>query len=170
MIYERPPEAAPVDQGDIVCECPLVWIETYDPTMPEVVPVDVSHERVVVLTQTCDLAQRKVTRVVVAQAIAADEIVVSGQLKAADIRGPVRSGRVFGWYFLPKDEVLGLPELIVDLRQLHTVPLELLEELCRCGNREGRVRPLYREHLAKHFADTYSRIGLPEPYATEQTA
>jgi len=25
----------------------------------------------------------------------------------------------------------------------------------------------YREHLAKHFADTFSRIGLPEPYETE---
>jgi len=25
---------------------------------------------------------------------------------------------------------------------------------------------LYREHLANHFADTFSRIGLPEPYDT----
>jgi hypothetical protein len=24
----------------------------------------------------------------------------------------------------------------------------------------------YREHLAQHFAVTYSRIGLPEPYGT----
>jgi len=33
--------------------------------------------------------------------------------------------------------------------------------------RRARVQPLYREHLAKHFADTYSRIGLPEPYPTD---
>jgi hypothetical protein len=32
---------------------------------------------------------------------------------------------------------------------------------------DGLIQPLYREHLAKHFADTYSRIGLPEPYETE---
>jgi len=33
--------------------------------------------------------------------------------------------------------------------------------------RKSRVQPLYREHMAKHFADTFSRIGLPEPYPTE---
>ncbi len=34
------------------------------------------------------------------------------------------------------------------------------------GRRKARVQPLYREHLARHFADTFSRIGLPEPYDT----
>ena len=29
------------------------------------------------------------------------------------------------------------------------------------------LQPLYREHLAKHFADSYRRIGLPEPYETD---
>lgn len=96
MIYDSPESASPVDQGDIVFDCPLISIAAYDPQAPESVPVDVSHERVIVLTQTCDLAQRKVSRVIVAQAVSADDIVARGQLKAADIRGPVRSGRVFG--------------------------------------------------------------------------
>ena len=56
--------------------------------------------------------------------------------------------------------------MIIDLRQLHTVPLDLLRELCRGGKRRARVQLLYREHLAKHFADTFSRIGLPRPYET----
>ncbi len=43
----------------------------------------------------------------------------------------------------------------------------LLTTLCQRGPRKARVQPLYREHLAKHFADTYSHIGLPEPYATD---
>ena len=59
-----------------------------------------------------------------------------------------------------------LGEMIVDLRRLHTVRLEVLTALCLAGKRRGRVRPLYREHLAKHFADTFSRIGLPRPYET----
>jgi hypothetical protein len=122
---------------------------------------------VLVLTQTCDFANRKVTSVVVAAVRDAQSIIDKQILKAADIRGPVRAGRVFGWYFLPKNSELGLPEMIVDLRQLHTVRLDLLTELCRRGRRRARVQPLYREHLAKHFADTYSRIGLPEPYETD---
>ena len=56
--------------------------------------------------------------------------------------------------------------MIVDLRRLHTVRSDLLRELYRSGKRRGRVQPLYREHLAKHFADTFSRIGLPRPYET----
>jgi hypothetical protein len=59
-----------------------------------------------------------------------------------------------------------MPESIVDLRQLHTVRLDLLVALCLRGQRRVRLQPLYREHLAKHFADTYSRIGLPDPYDT----
>ncbi len=44
--------------------------------------------------------------------------------------------------------------------------LTVLRALCQAENRRGRIRPLYREHLAKHFADTFSRIGLPRPYET----
>lgn len=57
----------------------------------------------------------------------AQVLVEEGIIKAGDIRGPIRAGRVYGWYFLPSSE----------------------------------------EHLAKHFADTFSRIGLPQPYETD---
>ena len=60
-----------------------------------------------------------------------------------------------------------LPEMVVDLRQLHTVRLDLLTALCQRGQRRARLLTPYREHLAKHFADTFSRIGLPEPYDTQ---
>jgi hypothetical protein len=56
--------------------------------------------------------------------------------------------------------------MIVDLRRLHTIRLDLLRVLCQAGHRKARMQPLYREHLAKHFADTFSRIGLPRPYET----
>lgn len=170
MIYGEQDPGAPIDQGDIIDECPVARVIGLDETTPDRPDVQSSFERVLVLTQTCDLAQGKTSRIVVAVAVRAADVVASGNLKAADIRGPVRSGRVFGWYFLPKDDELGIPELIVDLRPLHTIPRPILEQLCRDGHRDGRIRTPYREHLAKHFADTYSRIGLPEPYATEQTA
>jgi hypothetical protein len=70
------------------------------------------------------------------------------------------------WYFLPASSDLGLNEMIVDLRQLHTVRLDLLTTLSRQGKRRARLLSPYREHLAKYFADTYSRIGLPDPYQT----
>lgn len=158
--------AEPIDQGDIIDACPLITLDTEEVADVEVLPVRHSLERVIVLTQTCDLAQQRTTRAVVAVAHEAQYLVDQGLLKPADIRGPIRAGRVFGWYFLPQSAQFGMPESIVDLRQLHTVRIDLLLALIRRGRRRVRLQPLYREHLAKHFADTYSRIGLPEPYDT----
>ena len=109
----------------------------------------------------------KRTAITVAVVRDAQALVEQHVVKASDIKGPIRAGRVWGWYFLPKSIELGVAEMIVDLRQLHTVRLDLLTALCVRGQRRARLQPLYREHLAKHFADTYSRIGLPEPYPTD---
>jgi hypothetical protein len=47
------------------------------------------------------------------------------------------------------------------------VQRDYLLAFCAPGQRKARFQPLYRERLAKHFTDTYSRIGLPEPFETE---
>ena len=167
MIYRQPSPEAPIDQGDLIDGCPVNSVDDFDKPSLANFELEYSTERVVVLTQTCDLANQRVRHAVVAVVHGANDLVASGQLKAADIRGPLRAGRVFGWYFLPKNLELGLGEMIVDLRQLHTVRLDLLIALCALGKRVARIQPLYREHLSKHFADSYSRIGLPEPYETE---
>jgi hypothetical protein len=167
MIYQQPVAGEAVDQGDIIDGCPLLQVTGFDAV--NVDPLDIGHSRnrIVVLTQTCDLANEKTTVVVVARILPAQSLVDQQALKASEVRGPIRSGRVFGLYYLPKNSDLDLPEAIVDLRQLHTVRLDLLQTLCVQGFRRARIQLLYREHLAKHFADTYSRIGLPEPYETE---
>ncbi|MBM4074946.1 MAG: hypothetical protein FJ267_04805 [Planctomycetes bacterium] len=98
MIFGRSLWTSPIDQGDIIDECPLLSVTEYD---------------------------------------------------------------------LPRNKELGLEEMIVDFRQLHTIRLDILADLCMNGKRIARLQPLYREYLNRHFADSYSRIGLPEPYETE---
>jgi hypothetical protein len=167
MIYSWTSPESPIDQGDIVDGCPLTFLSEYDLDRPGQGEVECVPTRVLVLTQTCDLVQRKVSSVTAAIIYEAQLIVDRGLLKPADIRGPVRAARVYGWYFLPASSDLGLNEMIVDLRQLHTVRLDLLAALARSGRRRARLLSPYREHLAKHFADTFSRIGLPDPYETQ---
>lgn len=167
MIYQRPAEDSGIDQGDIIDGCPILAITQFDPDQIEPLELAYDVSRVVVLTQTCDFAQQKTARATVARVLPAQDLVDHRILKDADIRGPIRAGRVYGLYYLPKDDVLGLVEAIVDLRQVQSVRLDLLQALSRIGSRLARIQPLYREHLAKHFADTYSRIGLPGPYATD---
>jgi hypothetical protein len=166
MIYDSPSATDPIDQGDLIDDCPVVSITHHDPADLPGTQVKVVTHRVVVLTQTCDLANDKAIAANVAEVLDAQLLIDRQIFKPHDVKGSVRSGRVWGWYFLPADAALGLGEMVIDLRRLHTVRLELLRGLCRGGRRPGRVRPLYREHLAKHFADTFSRIGLPRPYDT----
>ena len=42
-----------------------------------------------------------------------------------------------------------------------------LEQLIQGGKRIASLVSPYREHLAQHFAVTYMRVVLPEPYATQ---
>ncbi|MCA9265056.1 MAG: hypothetical protein KDA60_14450, partial [Planctomycetales bacterium] len=92
-------------------------------------------------------------------------LVDAGLLKPKSIVDNVRNHRVYGWYFLPADNEF--PESIVDLRDIHTLPRQMLAELVHSGKRVVSLDSPYREHLAQHFTVTYGRIGLPEPYDTE---
>src|SRR5205823_899034 len=97
-----------------------------------------------------------------------EQAVASGVLRASTIRDQIRRHMVFGVYFLPRaQQPVLVPESIVDLRDLHTFSLRGLQSLITDGKRLCRVATPYREHLAQHFAVTYSRIALPEPYETE---
>lgn len=167
MIYSQPALDEPLAQGDILDACPIFGLES------GLGPVDLDapparwRERVVVLTQACDLAQTKTSKVLVALIQPAQFLVDQGVLSASMIRDQVRRGQVYGWYFLPEAAApIGFPESVIDLRDLHTVPRNILERLIADGNRVGRLLTPYREHLSQHFAVTYMRIGLPSPYET----
>jgi hypothetical protein len=164
-----PDKDSSLTQGDILDECPLVGLsaETPPPDLKKV-PVNQWTSRVIVLTQACDLVQSKTGFVLVAQVHQAEKIVTRGLLKAATIRDQVRRHQVFGWYFLPAvPSPVVLPEALVDLRDIHSVPRAVLEALVAQGNRVATLLSPYREHLAQHFAVTYMRVALPEPYGTQ---
>ncbi len=164
MIYQAATPTAPLTQGDLIDNCPLIyWVMNSAGSGGR--QSASSLERVVVLTQACDLANTKTTRVQVAVVYEAASLVDAGLLKGQMIRDQIRRHRVFGWYFLPQSDLQ--PEAIVDLHDLHTLPRGLLEDLIADGNRVATIQSPFREHLAQHFAVTYSRIALPEPYDTE---
>lgn len=166
-MYEQP-AVAELSQGDIIEGCPILVWKLAPPPLNLDVPPEIRIIRVVVLTQACDLAQDKTTRVVVAPVHAAADLVAKNILKAGVIRDQVRRGQVFGWYFLPAAPVpINLAESIVDLRELHTIERRTLEYLVGAGKRVARICTPWREHLAQHFGTTYTRIALPEPYATQ---
>jgi hypothetical protein len=163
MIYETPGLSEALSQGDVLDGCPILFWEY--PTAGAAPETGSTSVRVVVLTQACDLAQTKATRVLVAVIHRVQHLVERGVLQSKTIRDQVRMHKVYGWYFLPAGT--GVEESIVALRDLHTMPRALLDNLIKEGKRVVRIRTPYREHRAQHFSITYARIGLPEPYPTE---
>ncbi|MFV0445732.1 MAG: hypothetical protein ACK5Q5_19285, partial [Planctomycetaceae bacterium] len=115
MIYSRPAPDAPLTQGDIIDDVPLIYWANDPEYGPSTLSGESSAERVIVLTQACDLENAKTTRVQLAVIHETRRLVEEGILKAQTIRDQVRRHRVYGWYFLPEDE--DVPESIVDLRQ-----------------------------------------------------
>ncbi len=167
-MYEIAAHEEILSQGDLIDDCPLITIRIWPPDPGTDVRSESWTIRFVVLTQACDLAQDKTTRVVVAPVHEAAELVARNILKPGAIRDQVRRGQVFGWYFLPAAAApINLVESIVDLRELHTIERRTLEYLVGAGKRVCRIRTPWREHLAQHFGTTYTRIALPEPYASQ---
>jgi hypothetical protein len=97
MIYSKPLPDVPIDQADIVDDYPLLFLTEYDLNIPGRSEIECVPARVLVLTQTCDLVQRKFSTVTAAVVYETQFIVDQGLLKPADIRGPVRAARVYGW-------------------------------------------------------------------------
>src|SRR5262245_36008933 len=116
MIYNLPAPDAAIDRGDLIDGCPVARLRAFQSAKPDTANFELDLHRVVELTQTCDLANDKAESAVVASVFEAQRLVDQGILKPADIRGPLRAGRIWGWYFLPADAALGLGEMIVDLR------------------------------------------------------
>jgi len=168
-MFSIPSLDSPMTQGDILDECPLVGLNaTEPPSNLRNVPVKRWLARVIVLTQACDLSQAKFGRVLVAQVHEAQKLVDQGVLKGTVVRDQMRRHLVFGWYFLPATPApVPLPESLIDLRDVHSVPRAVLEQLIAGGKRVASLVSPYREHLAQHFAVTYMRVALPEPYDTK---
>jgi hypothetical protein len=166
MIYGIPNIDSPLDQGDLLDDCPIANVSAYAADQADQAQMKLDLHRVIVLTQTCDIANAKIDRFVIACVFDAQTLIDSKLVKAVDVKGPIRAGRIWGLYFLPAFAEGGLGEMIVDFRRLYTNNVHLLDDLRHKGKRRARLTAPYREHLAKHFADTYSRIGLPQPYET----
>src|SRR5262245_49827144 len=108
MIYDLPAADAQLDQGDLIDDCPINLVRSFALDRSTQPLVDFDFPRVVVLTQTCDLANQKTSFANVAEVFDAQSLIGQHLFKPSDVKGPLRAGRVWGWYFLPADSKLGL--------------------------------------------------------------
>lgn len=160
-----------LQQGDILRKClaPLPPRRADDPhaNQPEAEPSP-EYDRVVVMTQSCDLIDGEVGRVMVcplwtlAELIDA-ELPNAGKNKRDSLKSELMKGRRIGYQLINRCSINGYeaPHLVADFGEAFSIPLDYAKSLIRGGGKRVRILPPYREHLAQGFARFYMRVGLP---------
>ena len=152
--YEVVDADEPLLQGDFIKSCPVV-IPPPQITSGKV-DVDVIEYDVVVMSQSCDLIQRKLDLVLVCPIWPLSEFEErSGFFKSKKGKEALRRGNVPGYHLLNKCEIDGFETdyLVVDFRSVYSVPFDFIMELVEKRGKRLRLLPPYREHLSQAFAD-----------------
>ncbi len=119
---------------------------------------------VVVLSQSCDLANDKLEIVLVCPVFSLTDLAASVEiLRTRKGREELRRGHLIGYHLLNRCEILGHESdfLVCDFRSLLGVHVSVAKsQASKYGKRLG-LQPPYREHLAQAFARFVMRVGLP---------
>jgi len=163
-----------VTQGELVPGCVLYgWVpdadlSNLDFTKPVtlVSAVGMFRQDCIVLTQACDLAERKVQAVVLCAAYpisvyrAAWEDKYPGQSFKNHYEA-VRNGKIHSLYLLPQHESTTAAQSevrFVNFADVYTLPLPILEEQVRARHRRRiRLNDVERIRLSRRFAEFFGR-------------
>lgn len=154
-------------QGDYLPGCVAVPALLGDPDVPdgERIPVELIELDVIVVTQSCDLANKGKVKTVALCGVHSIEEVEAAHPKMAKPGAwePVRQGRQEGIHLLasPDDPESPRASLVVDLREIHCLPLDYVRSKAQKIGPRWRLKPPYREHLSQAFARCYMRVALP---------
>jgi hypothetical protein len=156
-----------LEQGDLLKNCldPVLPRTTPSPEQPAALESFNRFDRVVVLSQSCDLATGDLRRVMVCPVYTLEEFLNnygSGKSQRNDAKSKLQKGRFTAHHLLNVCDVdrHSAPHLVADFGDAFSIPLEYAVELAGAGERI-RLLPPYREQLAQNFARFYMRVGLP---------
>lgn len=165
-----------IEQGDLLKDCPVVLPpKTIVPGT--VCQATVREFDVVILTQSCDLAQGKAESITVSPYFKLTELLKNDgdyqKVLAADNPAKTRQflntqaklfaqGRKVGFHILDKKSEIGFPEhLIVALRRTYNLDIDFVKSVVQRQSNRVRLLPPYREQLSQSFATLFMRVGLP---------
>jgi hypothetical protein len=149
-------------QGDVINSCPIV-VPSHAIELGKV-SAEVIEYDVVVMSQSCDLVQKKLNLVLVCPFYHLSEFENrSDFFKGKEGKEALRRGDAPGYHLLNKCELGGFETdyLVLDFRSVYSVPFDFLMDLAKSRGGRLRLLPPYREHLSQAFARFFMRVGLP---------
>lgn len=149
-------------QGDFIKNCPILIPP--DNIREENRGLDAEIFNVIVLSQSCDLIQKRIELVLVCPYITLKEMGERNSLYA-EKRGKeeLRKGFAFGYHLLNKCKLKGFKSdfFVVDFRNVYSIHFKSLNKIAKKRGKRLRLIPPYREHLSQAFARFFMRVGLP---------
>ncbi len=146
-----------LEQGDLMMDCPMIR-----PTA--LGDVESLCINAIIVSQSCDLANKKLEIVQVCPIFALDELSEKvDQFGSKRGREDLRRGYFPGYHLLNRCTLPGHESdfWVCDFRSLFGLHLTVAKSLAMGQSPRLRLLPPYREHLAQAFARFFMRVGLP---------
>ena len=152
-----------LQQGDMLRDCAAPLPPTVVEKLVEDERVSISvqaeegdvYDRVIVLTQSCDLEHAALQRIMLCPLYTFDEFSVTavpggGRDKLKTLKADLRRGRQVHYHLLDACDLVShkFPHLVADFSNAFSVPADYATLLAEKGERVGLLPP-YREHLAQ---------------------
>ncbi|MGH9844130.1 MAG: hypothetical protein ACREEM_35845 [Blastocatellia bacterium] len=154
---------ASLRQGDYLLNCPIPLLdEQPDTSGQQSLPVGSCD--LIIVTQSCDLEAQKVRLAAACPIYPIVEYEKINQALAKKGRWEeVRKGRVESLHLLssPINPADNREALVVDFREVYSLPLEFLAKHAEAQRQRWRLRSPYLEHFSQAFARFFMRVGLP---------
>ena len=132
--------------------------------------IETQDHRVIILSQSCDLEQKKLKSVVVASVYTLDEFEQTNpNYKKKGQWTQVAQGRLEALHMLfgPGGEDDSRTCLVVDFRMLATLPIAYLERIAAGAGRRQRLTSPYIENLSQALGRFFMRVALPQDLPRE---
>lgn len=157
-------QGADLSQGDLLSAClvPSFSPQFGDGGESDVVPV--TRADLIVVTQSCDLANAKAQFVALCPIFTLQRFEsINPKFEDRGVWEEVRKGRREGLHMLasPDEPENNREALVVDFRQIYSLPFAYLAEHAAQAETRWRLRSPFLEHFSQAFARFFMRVGLP---------
>ena len=151
-------------QGDYLPNCPVPLFPADYGADGSSSVVEVRRTDLIVVTQSCDLENQKVSLVALCPIWTLDQLKqVDEKYGRADRLEEIRKGKFEALHMLssPTAPENNWDVRIVDFREIHSLPVQFLSSHALKLGQRWRLKSPYLEHFSQGFARFFMRVGLP---------
>jgi hypothetical protein len=151
-------------QGDYLPGC---FVPVFDPNFTEnseIQEVQVNEFDLIIVTQSCDLENKKARLVAMVPIYPISEFEkINPEFAKKGRWNDVLKGRVEGLHLLasPTEPADNQKALVVDFREIYSLPYNYLVKHATELGSHWRLKSPYLEHFSQTFARFFMRVGLP---------